>query len=205
MITNKKNRKFIFGLMIAFGLIIAFFVFQLVIEEKETGSGNLVLPPDLADNRQTKDRLEYSDTQNRNFNNSLPVSFQAEYISFQNYSLGIYLAEDYPRLESWVENGEIECDETPLESSQALRISKKEINGHKYCIGAASEGAAGSVYTEYAYTTVIDGRVYLVKFVARYPNCSNYPDEQNEACIKEREAFNLDNLVDVEIEVMKIN
>ena len=136
-------------------------------------------------------------------NQNLPISFKADYISFQNYSSGIYKVTDYPRLESWVENGEIECNETPLESSLPLRISKKEINGKKYCIGAFSEGAAGSTYTEYAYTTVIEDNVYVVKFVARYPNCSNYPDEKRIECDRERENFNLDNLVNQEIERMK--
>lgn len=202
---NKKNRKFLFGLVVIFGLIIVFFVYKEFTGEKEINN-NLIIQSEF-DNKVDSDesKVEYSDAEDNSVINYLPDSFRADYVSFQNYSSGVYSAENYPRLESWVENGEIECEETSLESSLPLRISKKEINGRRYCIGTFSEGAAGSVYTEYAYTTVIASRVYLVKFVARYPNCSNYPDEQNMACSRERETFNLDNLVDEEVEVMKIN
>ena len=144
--------------------------------------------------------VKYLQTDEKDLESNLPDSFKANYISFQNYSSNIFKAEEYPKLESWVENGEIECDETPSESSLPLRISKREINNRKYCIGASSEGAAGSVYTQYAYTTVIGGNVYSVRFIARYPNCDNYPDNERAQCKTERETFNLDNLVDLEVE-----
>ncbi len=140
--------------------------------------------------------LELSDD---SVNSNLPNSFTANFISFSNYSLEIFKAMEYPKLESWVNNGEIGCEVTPLESSLPLRMSKKEINGRQYCIGAFSEGAAGSVYTEYAYATVVGEDVYVIKFVARYPNCSNYPDKERGECEMERETFNLDNLVDLEV------
>ncbi|MGI6348223.1 MAG: hypothetical protein ACOXZ1_03475 [Patescibacteria group bacterium] len=142
-------------------------------------------------------------TEEGNIESNLPDSFKASYISFQNYGSNVFKVEEYPKLESWVENSEIECDETPLESSLPLRISKRQVNGQKYCIGASSEGAVGSVYTQYAYTTVIEGNVYLVQFVARYPNCSNYPDKERGECEAERKNFNLDNLVDFEVRQMK--
>lgn len=135
---------------------------------------------------------------------NLPDNFKANYISFSNYVSNIFKAEEYPKLESWVENGEIECSETPLESSLPLRTSKKEINGKRYCIASASEGAAGSVYTQFSYTTVIDGSVYSINFIARYNNCSNYPEDEVFKCATERENFNLDVLVDEEIEKLKI-
>ncbi len=143
--------------------------------------------------------VKYLQTDEKDLASNLPDSFKANYISFQNYGSNIFKAEEYPKLEFWVENGEIECNETPSESSLPLRISKREISGRKYCIGASSEGAAGSVYTQYAYTTVIGDNVYSVRFVARYPNCDNYPDNERAQCKTERETFNLDNLVDSEV------
>lgn len=141
-------------------------------------------------------------TEEKDVESYLPDSFKANYISFQNYSSGIFKASDYPRLESWVENGAIKCSETPPESSLPLRMIKKEINSKTYCVGASSEGAAGSVYTEYSYTTVIGDNVYLIKFVARYVNCDNYPEEESIKCTKERENFDLNALVSQEIERM---
>jgi len=145
------------------------------------------------------DSIRHLDIQNGDISN-LPSSFKADYISFQNYGSGIFKVTEYSRLEFWVENGEIECDETPPESSLPLLISKREINGQKYCIGASSEGAAESVYTQYAYTTVIGDNVYLINFVARYTNCNNYPEEEYSKCKIERESFDLDALVDQEIQ-----
>ncbi|MDD3301411.1 MAG: hypothetical protein PHR57_01390, partial [Patescibacteria group bacterium] len=143
--------------------------------------------------------IKYLSTETENLSAGLPETFRADYISFSNYNFNTFKAEEYPKLESWVENGEIECNETPLESSLPLRVNKKEINGQKYCVAASSEGAAGSVYTQYAYTTVIDGQVYSVIFLARYVNCSNYPDQKWQECEAERTSFNLDNLVDLEV------
>jgi hypothetical protein len=148
--------------------------------------------------------VRYLYTEASEIESYLPNSFKADYISFQNYSLGIFSVAEYPRLEFWIENGEIECDETNLESSLPLRISQKELNGHKYCMAAFSEGAAGSVYTEYAYSTVIDNNVYSVQFVARYPSCSNYPTEEKLQCERERESFDLDNLVSQVIEEVSV-
>lgn len=143
--------------------------------------------------------IKYLSTETENLSAGLPETFRADYISFSNYNFNTFKAEEYPKLESWVENGEIECNETPLESSLPLRVNKKEINGQKYCVIASSEGAAGSVYTQYAYTTVTDGQVYSIIFLARYVNCSNYPDQKWQECEAERESLNLDNLVDLEV------
>lgn len=128
-----------------------------------------------------------------------PETLKANYISFQDYSFSIFEVDKYKGTEFSVENREINCNITNQASSLPLRISKSEINGQKYCIGAFSEGAAGSVYTEYAYATVIKDNVYLILFTARYPNCSNYPNQQKMECETERVDFNLDDIIDQEI------
>ncbi len=133
-------------------------------------------------------------------NNILPENFKADYISFSNYKINKYKTEMYPRLEFWPENGEIECEEI---NGNPLKIAKKKINGKKYCIANSSEGAAGSVYSQYAYGTVIDDYIYTVIFLARYSNCGNYPEEEMAKCENERNSFNLDILVDEEIKKIK--
>ncbi|MFA7088056.1 MAG: hypothetical protein WC146_01810 [Patescibacteria group bacterium] len=143
--------------------------------------------------------VKYLYIEEENLKSNLPDSFSADYISFSNYGSNVFRAEEYPGLESWAENGEIECDETSPESSLPLRISKKEIGGRKYCLVASSEGAAGSVFTQYSYTTMIEDNIYLILFIARYPNCTNYLDEEKRECEIERENFNLDFLVNNEV------
>lgn len=147
--------------------------------------------------------VKYLETEGAEINSNLPENFKADYISFSNYSLSIFKIKEYLPQEFKVLDGEIDCDETPLESSNlTLRLNKKDINNKKYCIKAFSEGAAGSVYTEYTYATVIDSHIYSIHFLANYPNCPNYPDKERLECEAERESFNLDILVDQEIERM---
>lgn len=136
---------------------------------------------------------------------NLPASFKADFISFQDYSLEIVEIESYDSINFKVINGEIECEEISPELSLSFRISRRELNGRKYCISASSEGAAGSVYTEYTYATVAGGEVYLIKFVVRYNNCGNYPEGEKLKCELERENFDLDILVDQEIKENIIN
>ena len=142
---------------------------------------------------------------NNEQNTNLPNSFKADYISFQDYNLKIFNIEDYNSTEFEIKNNEIECKETDLSSSLPFSVAEREINNKKYCISASSEGAAGSVYTEYSYATVIENKVYSIKFIARYPQCDNYPEEESAKCKKEREFFNLNGLIDKEIELIKGN
>lgn len=141
--------------------------------------------------------------------NNLPDSFRADYISFSNYVSNIFKIKDYRMPGLSVINGEIDCEETIANPgvgvlTSEVITSKKEINSKKYCVMYSIEGAAGSVFTQNAYTTVIEDDVYLINFVARYNNCSNYPEEELVKCVVERENLNLDALVDEEIEKLKI-
>ncbi|MDD3778328.1 MAG: hypothetical protein PHH52_03050 [Patescibacteria group bacterium] len=143
--------------------------------------------------------VKFLETPEENLESFLPDSFKASYISFHNYSQKEVPSSSYPRLESWVENGEIECEESPAESSSSFRVNKKEINGQKYCIAAYTENNLEPAQTQYAYTTVILDKVHIVTFIARYQDCNNYEGEERNACVVEREKFNLDNLVDSEV------
>jgi len=95
-----------------------------------------------------------------------------------------------------VSTGEFTCLATADTSSQASRVSERQINNHNYCISADSEGAAGSTYTTYVYTTQRVGRLISVTFTLRYPQCLNYDDPQQTACVDERQNFDIDALLD---------
>lgn len=89
------------------------------------------------------------------------------------------------------------CEETPAESSLPFRVSKRLVDNNRwYCVTASSEGAAGSVYTEYTYKTTWQNKVIELYFVLQYPRCDNYPEDQQIECSKERESFDLDALID---------
>ena len=92
--------------------------------------------------------------------------------------------------------GIFSCSETPAESSLPSRIAKRLVDNRLYCVEAASEGAAGSVYTDYTYTTQKNSQLLSLKFVLRYPQCDNYEDQNRAKCKAERETFDLDSVID---------
>jgi len=76
--------------------------------------------------------------------------------------------------------------------SEALR----EVDGRKYCVGSETGAAAGSAYTKYVYSTMKNDLMFSATFTLRYPNCGNYEETLMRECEAEREAFDLDSLVD---------
>ena len=64
-----------------------------------------------------------------------------------------------------------------------------------YCVESLSEGAAGSTYTSYTYTTLKKGNLVKVNFTLRFPQCDNYDDPQKSECKQERTIFNPDSIV----------
>lgn len=92
--------------------------------------------------------------------------------------------------------GPYSCSTAGSVTSTAGRTEMHTVNGHTYCVTAESEGAAGSIYSMYAYAMPKDGKVVILTFSLRYPQCGNYPDPQKTACEKERSAFSVDELMD---------
>ncbi len=95
-----------------------------------------------------------------------------------------------------IADGEFSCAETPAESSLPSRIARRMVDSRIYCVEARSEGAAGSTYTTYTYTTAREGKLISLNFVLRYPQCLNYDDPKQSECQAERETFDLDGVID---------
>lgn len=88
------------------------------------------------------------------------------------------------------------CTEGGTEIARAGITAKTLINGTEYCVTKESEGAAGSIYTNYAYAFAKDNKTIIFTFTGRAVQCDNYDDPQKTACKNERASFVLDNLVD---------
>lgn len=71
----------------------------------------------------------------------------------------------------------------------------RTIQGVRYCVRTESEGAAGSVYTKYTYSTEEGGKISTIEFVLRAPQCANYDTEKKTACTKEQQEFSPDSFV----------
>ncbi|HPN81574.1 MAG TPA: hypothetical protein PK412_03465 [bacterium] len=103
-----------------------------------------------------------------------------------------------------IETGTYSCKTTPPEVSRISDItSKRMVDDRAYCVNVKHEGAAGSVYSSYAYTTVKNDKLIKVSFALQYPNCNNYDDKQNEACVSERQTFDVDSTVDRIVQSIK--
>jgi len=121
-----------------------------------------------------------------NFSFQYPETLSAKHISTQEWPPAIA-----------IKDGVYSCAKTPLEkSSQMDMTGQRVINGRIYCVNVSNSAAAGSAYSSYNYTTPLNGKLVSLSFTLRYPNCGNYEQIQSRECASEREAFNLDAIVD---------
>jgi hypothetical protein len=144
-------------------------------------------------------------TENQNDNNSEPdnnlwtTTTDARGVTFQYPK---ELLAKYVSVVEWppvikIETGTYSCQTTPQEISSMSDItSQRLVDDRTYCVNIKNEGAAGSVYASYVYTTDKNGKLVKVSFTLQYPNCNNYDEEQRKVCTSEREAFDIDSTVD---------
>lgn len=88
------------------------------------------------------------------------------------------------------------CNEGGSEIMTAGQTKKQTINGTEYCVTKESEGAAGSIYTQYAYAFPRNGKTDIITFSLRFVQCANYDDPNKTECENERSSFSIDGTVD---------
>lgn len=92
-------------------------------------------------------------------------------------------------------DGEFTCTNAGTPEQRAGRTEKRTIDGREYCVTEVSEGAAGSIYIQYAYMTEIENKNVFVRFTTRAVQCENYDDPEKTECKNERNSFNIDQVV----------
>jgi hypothetical protein len=95
-----------------------------------------------------------------------------------------------------VTEGIFSCSESGSEINIEGQTKKWEINGRIYCITKKSEGAAGSIYTNYAYTMLRNGKLFTLTFDLRSVQCANYDNPKKTECENERNSFDINGIVD---------
>lgn len=80
--------------------------------------------------------------------------------------------------------------------SFGCKTEKQTIDGREYCITTSSEGAAGSTYTTYSYSSLINGKTAAFTFILRAVQCANYDEPKKSACEKEQSSFDVSALAD---------
>lgn len=76
------------------------------------------------------------------------------------------------------------------------KTERRTVEGRVYCVTQIDEGAAGSVYSQYAYVFPRGTSTATLTFTLRTPECGNYDESERLACENERDAFKLDPLID---------
>lgn len=106
-------------------------------------------------------------------------------------------ATDWPPRVEFVA-GKYSCKEGPLSASDGpiTTLKKHTIGDREYCVATHSEGAAGSMYTNYEYTTLRGEAVVRVLFTLKFPQCLNYIEPNQSACKSEQNSFDIDGLAD---------
>lgn len=93
-----------------------------------------------------------------------------------------------------VKKGLFTCNPTSDEESYQSHTTWRTIGRQTYCVSVAREGAAGSEYDTYGYTTSRGETVITVSFTVQRPQCVNYDEPAQSACKREQEAFDPDAL-----------
>lgn len=169
-------------------LLIGVIIFKLTARDTAPVDSVSLTPtsPSPESTPENNDLWQTSVNQEQELEFKYPAKLIAKYIS---------LVEWPPVLE--VQAGQnLDCSETPAESSLPKRVTSRQVDNRIYCVEASSEGAAGSVYTEYSYSGVWKEKIVKFSFTLRYPQCNNYSEPQQTECGNEREAFDLDGVVD---------
>lgn len=96
------------------------------------------------------------------------------------------------------------CIEKGQENTITGQTTKEVINGRDYCVTKSVEGAAGSIYIQYAYATEVEDKVLYFTFTLQAVQCGNFDTEEKNACEAERTTFNLDSLVDQIVQTTKL-
>ena len=95
-----------------------------------------------------------------------------------------------------VVDGPWQCTEAGSEIARAGKTERQTLGGRSYCVTRESEGAAGSIYTMYAYAFEHGGRVALLTFSLRAVQCGNYDEPNRSECETERAAFDVSPTID---------
>ena len=123
------------------------------------------------------------------------VDLNTEYIGSQDWKVKIVNEEEKYPPKFKITEGQIDCKKTSSESGLLFRTVKRKIDGRIYCIESLSEGAAGTIYTQYTYSTIKSGSLIMVSCVIRYPQCINYSEPYRTECANERETFDLNKII----------
>ncbi|MCE9643860.1 hypothetical protein K8Q93_01275 [Candidatus Parcubacteria bacterium] len=88
------------------------------------------------------------------------------------------------------------CIEAGSEGARAGITERRFVDSREYCVTRVTEGAAGSIYTQYTYASPRRAGAATFTFTTRATQCANYDEPHKSACTAERQSFDMDGVVD---------
>ena len=123
------------------------------------------------------------------------IHLGTKYISSQNWKIKLIgKVENYPA-GYYVNDGQLDCQKVISGKTLPVKIKKKTIDGQTYWIESFMEGAAGTIYVDYTYSTLYRHIFVRVNCVIRYPQCHNYSEPLKTECFQEEETFDLGQII----------
>lgn len=123
-----------------------------------------------------------------------PQTLGTQYISTTDWPPQIQVIDDV-----------YSCIPGGSETARAGITEERNISGRTYCITRVSEGAAGSVYTQYAYAFPRNDRTVVLTFSLRFHQCGNYEDSVEQLCEGERSRFDINSILNRVAQTVNLN
>ncbi len=150
------------------------------IKNKDT---NVITYTNVADSKNVD--IVWTATGSGGYSFKYPENIGTKYIS----------STDWPPVLATV-NTSFTCNEGGIsKEDRAGKTTREIIEGKEFCITRISEGAAGSIYTNYTYTFKYNNKTMSISFSLRAPQCMNYDDPKQTECIKEENSFDISKII----------
>ncbi len=174
----------VFGLLIVSGFLLLRTSEKPLVEQACTQEA--MVCPDGSTVGRTGPNCEFAPCPERDPDDWMSYTDMARAIRFQypaKLDATYIFATDWPPKVD-VSSQSYSCDEPIL------------VNGMSYCLGTKTEGAAGSVYTEYSYSFPKEDQTVTLTFALQYVQCGTYDEAEMQACEVERGLFDPHMLAD---------
>lgn len=179
MMFNSKNKTVLIFLSLLF-LIIGVGIFYNT------------RPSDSTDTTILKEGWSVLNDVTNNITFQYPKSISAKYTT---------LADWPPKVQ--VVNSSFVCDPSGEENSRAGKTEQVTSGMNRYCVTKVVEGAAGSVYTQYAFAKEVDGKTVILTFSTKSTQCGNYDEIKKQECEMERNSFNINSTLEEIFDTLK--
>jgi len=130
----------------------------------------------------THSNTEEVSTNNLKFN--YPTSLNTSYIKATDWPPQVQIVDEV-----------YSCTKAGEETARAGQTEERTISGQNFCVTVKAEGAAGSIYRQYAYGFAYNEQTIYLSFTLRFPQCENYDEPDRQACKSEQNTFSIDSVI----------